>query len=69
MGIGFDTNEPAGRDFETEGARIEEEWKTRIDLRAVIGGDAVLESGPVPGAEVVAVGAAELFGTEFGVGK
>jgi hypothetical protein len=38
-------------------------------VRAVVGKDAVLESGPAPGAKVVTVGVAELFGTEFGVGK
>jgi Tfp pilus assembly protein PilX len=41
----------------------------RVQVRAVVGKDAVLESGPAPGAKVVTVGVAELFGTEFGVGK
>lgn len=43
--------------------------RTRIVVRAVVGEDAVLAQGPAAGAEVVAVGAAEIFGTEFGVGK
>lgn len=41
----------------------------RVQVRAVVGNDAVLESGPAVGAKVVTVGVAELFGTEFGVGK
>lgn len=41
----------------------------RVQVRAVVGSEAVLESGPAPGAAVVTVGVAELFGTEFGVGK
>ena len=41
----------------------------RVQVRAVVGDQAILESGPAPGAKVVTVGVAELFGTEFGVGK
>ncbi len=41
----------------------------RVQVRAVVGQEAVLESGPAPGAKIVTVGVAELFGTEFGVGK
>ena len=43
--------------------------RTRIELRHVVGHLAVLSRGPKAGAEVVSVGAAELFGTEFGAGK
>jgi RND family efflux transporter MFP subunit len=41
----------------------------RIEVRFVTGSVAALSSGPAPGSLVVTVGAAELFGTEFGVGK
>jgi len=34
-----------------------------------VGTMAVLDHGPAPGTRVVTAGAAELFGTEFGVGK
>ncbi len=43
--------------------------RTRIEVRHVTGDYAVLARGPDEGAEVVSVGAAELFGTEFGVGR
>ncbi|OHB78670.1 MAG: hypothetical protein A2V98_03380 [Planctomycetes bacterium RBG_16_64_12] len=43
--------------------------RRRVELDFVDGRDAVLARGPEPGAELVAVGAAELFGTEFGFGK
>jgi RND family efflux transporter MFP subunit len=42
--------------------------RQRISVEYVDGDQAVLESGPEPGSKVVADGAAELFGTEFGVG-
>jgi RND family efflux transporter MFP subunit len=43
--------------------------RRRVDVDFVDGSDAVLARGPEPGAELVVVGAAELFGTEFGFGK
>ncbi len=41
----------------------------RILLEWVDGDDAILSDGPAEGTKVVVDGAAELFGTEFGVGK
>jgi hypothetical protein len=38
-----------------------------IVIHAIEGGDALLRSGPAHGTAVVTVGAAELFGAEFGV--
>ena len=38
-------------------------------LQYVMEDQAVLSRGPAVGTEVVSAGAAELFGTEFGVGK
>ena len=35
----------------------------------LVDGLALLDVGPAPGTRVVTAGAAELFGTEFGVGK
>lgn len=43
--------------------------RQRITLIDTIGETAVLGQGPAPGTRVVTTGAAELFGTEFGVGK
>ncbi len=43
--------------------------RDRVAIRFVADQDAVLESGPTVGTEVVVDGAAELFGTEFGAGK
>jgi hypothetical protein len=43
--------------------------RRRVQVRFVLEDVASLENGPEPGAEVVADGAAEIFGTEFGVGK
>lgn len=43
--------------------------RRRITLIDTIGETAVLSQGPAPGTRVVTTGAAELFGTEFGVGK
>lgn len=43
--------------------------RRRVDVRSVVGEDAVLARGPAPGDKVVVTGVAELFGTEFGVGK
>jgi hypothetical protein len=40
----------------------------RVQVRYVVGPDAVLASGPSVGASVVVAGAAELFGVEFGSG-
>lgn len=43
--------------------------RQRVELQLVKGREAVLNRGPVAGTRVVTVGAAELFGTEFGGGK
>lgn len=43
--------------------------RRRVQVRHVAGSEAVLESGPKVGAKVVSVAVAELFGTEFGIGK
>ncbi|HVX61069.1 MAG TPA: efflux RND transporter periplasmic adaptor subunit [Pirellulales bacterium] len=43
--------------------------RRRVEIPYVIDGWAVLSAGPAAGAEVVTAGVAELFGTEFGVGK
>lgn len=43
--------------------------RSRIRLRHVAGGTAALASGPKPGTKVVAAGAAELYGFEFGHAK
>lgn len=43
--------------------------RRRVQVARVLDGEAVLERGVNPGAKVVVAGAAELFGTEFGVGK
>lgn len=42
--------------------------RRRIQVSSVTGDTAVLRSGPTVGAAIVTAGAAELFGTEFGVG-
>jgi len=43
--------------------------RVRVEIRHIVGEVAVLGRGPASGADVVSVGAAELFGTEFGAGK
>jgi hypothetical protein len=43
--------------------------RRRVAVRRVAGKDAVLDAGPKVGAKIVTVAVAELFGTEFGVGK
>jgi hypothetical protein len=43
--------------------------RRRVQVARVAGAEAVLASGPKPGAKIVTDGAAELFGTEFGAGK
>jgi multidrug efflux pump subunit AcrA (membrane-fusion protein) len=43
--------------------------RQRIALADFIGDSAILQRGPAVGTRVVTAGAAELFGTEFGVGK
>lgn len=40
-----------------------------IDIDYIVGDLAVLDSGPAVGTTVVMVGAAELYGVEFGIGK
>jgi hypothetical protein len=43
--------------------------RRRVELRRIVGADAILGRGPKPGAKIVTAGAAELFGSEFGAGK
>ena len=43
--------------------------RRRVELLRVLDGLAILSRGPTVGTKVVNAGAAELFGTEFGVGK
>jgi len=43
--------------------------RRRVELNYVLDELAILTRGPAVGARVVSAGAAELFGTEFGVGK
>lgn len=43
--------------------------RQRVELLKTEGGKVVLSRGPKAGTKVVAAGAAELFGTEFGAGK
>jgi len=43
--------------------------RVAVELERAQGDEAILVRGPAPGASVVAVGVAELFGTEFGTGK
>jgi hypothetical protein len=40
-----------------------------VSVEAIKGDVALLKDGPPPGAQVVTVGVAELYGVEFGVGK
>lgn len=41
--------------------------RRRVEVRTIVGDVAVLARGPAEGAQIVSVGAPELFGTEFGV--
>lgn len=43
--------------------------RRRVSVIDMVGTMAVLDHGPAPGTRIVTAGAAELFGTEFGVGK
>ncbi len=43
--------------------------RRRVSVSDIVDGLAVLDQGPPSGTRVVVAGAAELFGTEFGVGK
>lgn len=43
--------------------------RRRVELRYVLDENAILSRGPAAGTKIVGAGAAELFGTEFGVGK
>lgn len=43
--------------------------RRRVEIIRVAGAEAVLARGVKPGARIVTAGVAELFGTEFGVGK
>ena len=43
--------------------------RRRVSVVDIVDKMAVLDHGPAPGTRVVTAGAAELFGTEFGVGK
>ncbi|HUR59014.1 MAG TPA: hypothetical protein VM029_14970 [Opitutaceae bacterium] len=43
--------------------------RRRVEVRRIVGADAILGRGPKAGAKIVTAGAMELFGTEFGAGK
>jgi hypothetical protein len=43
--------------------------RRRVEVSRVTSGQAILALGPKRGTPVVTMGAAELFGTEFGTGK
>ena len=43
--------------------------RRRVSVIDMVGTMAVLDHGPAPGTRVVTADAAELFGTEFGVGN
>jgi hypothetical protein len=43
--------------------------RAAIEIESIDGQRAILTAGPPEGTEVVTVGAAELYGVEFGVGK
>ncbi len=43
--------------------------RRRVEVSRVVGSEVVLTRGVKPGARIVVTGVAELFGTEFGVGK
>ncbi len=43
--------------------------RRRVEVRRIVGANALLARGPQAGAMIVTAGAAELFGTEFGAGK
>ncbi len=43
--------------------------RARVAVRGIRGDWALLDQGPEPGTRIVSIGAAELFGTEFGAGK
>lgn len=43
--------------------------RRRVTVSRIHGAEAELSRGPAPGTAIVTAGAAELFGTEFGVGK
>ncbi len=43
--------------------------RRRVEVRRIVGANAILARGPSVGAKIVTDGAAELFGTEFGAGK
>ena len=44
-------------------------FRQRVEVARTVGTAVVLARGAEPGAQVVTVGVAELFGTEFGAGK
>ena len=52
-----------------EASAAESFVRRRVEVIDLVGPLAILARGPEPGARVVTDGAAELFGTEFGVGK
>jgi RND family efflux transporter MFP subunit len=43
--------------------------RRRVDVADIVGDLAVIARGPAAGTRIVTAGAAELFGTEFGIGK
>ena len=53
--------------YEARDARVY--VRRRVSVVDIVDTVAILDQGPAPGTRVVTVGAAELFGTEFGAGK
>ena len=53
--------------YESRGSHLY--TRRRVDISDIVGDLAVVARGPAAGTRVVTAGAAELFGTEFGIGK
>lgn len=53
--------------YESRGSHVY--TRRRVDISDIVGELAIVARGPAPGTKVVTAGAAELFGTEFGIGK
>lgn len=53
--------------YESRGSHVY--TRRRVDISDIVGELAVVARGPAAGTRVVIAGAAELFGTEFGIGK
>ncbi len=60
--------DPQGRTWVYTNAEPMTFVRHRIHVEFIKGNMAVLSDGPASGTEIVTVGAAELYGTEFGVG-